>query len=84
MTNIIDNSTFPNETYKETVLAPLFDASKTAFADYHFRVNLAHCVMLTEQGILSKEQASLRAITRASPIPGAAAMILIIPFLRCT
>tara|TARA_R110002096_G_scaffold416576_2_gene619250 strand:+ start:67481 stop:68998 length:1518 start_codon:yes stop_codon:yes gene_type:complete len=56
MTNIIDNSTFPNETYKETVLAPLFDASKTAFADYHFRVNLAHCVMLTEQGILSKEQ----------------------------
>jgi len=56
MTTITDNSTFPNETYKETVLAPLFDASKTTFADYHFRVNLAHAVMLTEQEILTKEQ----------------------------
>lgn len=56
MANITDNSTFPNETYKETVLAPLFDASKTTFADYHFRVNLAHAVMLMEQGILTNEQ----------------------------
>ena len=56
MTKLIDNSTFPNETYKDTVLAPLFDASKTTFADYHFRVNLAHCVMLTEQGILTEAQ----------------------------
>ena len=56
MTKIIDNSTFPNETYKDTVLEPLFDASKTTFAEYHFRVNLAHCVMLVEQGILSEEQ----------------------------
>ncbi|HPF45485.1 MAG: argininosuccinate lyase [Alphaproteobacteria bacterium] len=53
---IIDNSNFPNETYKETVLAPLFEASKTTFADYHFRVNLAHAVMLVEQGILTAEQ----------------------------
>ncbi|MDG1437682.1 MAG: argininosuccinate lyase [Emcibacteraceae bacterium] len=58
MTKIIDNSTFPNETYKDTVLEPLFDASKTTFADYHFRVNLAHAVMLSEQGIITKSQAS--------------------------
>ena len=56
MAKIIDNSSFPNETYKDTVLAPLFDASKTTFADYHFRVNLAHCVMLVEQDILSEKQ----------------------------
>ena len=56
MTKLIDNSIFPNKTYKETVLAPLFDASKKTFADYHYRVNLAHCVMLTEQGILSTKE----------------------------
>ncbi|MCC3861141.1 argininosuccinate lyase [Pseudemcibacter aquimaris] len=58
MTDIIDNSKFPNETYKDTVLEPLFNASKRTFADYHFRVNLAHAVMLKEQKILSEEQAS--------------------------
>jgi len=56
MANITDDTTFPNETYKETVLAPLFDASKNHFAEYHFRVNLAHCVMLVEQEILSADQ----------------------------
>lgn len=57
MTTIIDSSTFPNETYKDTVLEPLFEASKTGFADYHFRVNLAHAVMLSEQEILTSNQA---------------------------
>ena len=57
MTNITDSSTFPNETYKDTVLEPLFEASKTGFADYHFRVNLAHAVMLNEQNILNDDQA---------------------------
>lgn len=57
MTNITDNSTFPNETYKDTVLELLFEASKTGFADYHFRVNLAHAVMLAEQEILTGNQA---------------------------
>ncbi|MBT6031110.1 MAG: argininosuccinate lyase, partial [Kordiimonadaceae bacterium] len=56
MAKITDGSVFPNQTYKETVLAPLFDASKKHFAEYHFRVNLAHCVMLVEQDILSAEQ----------------------------
>lgn len=58
MAKITDTSTFPNETYKDTVLEPLFDASKSTFADYHFRVNLAHAVMLSEQDILSETQAS--------------------------
>lgn len=59
MTKITDNSTFPNETYKDTVLEPLFDKSKETFAPYHHRVNLAHCVMLVEQGILSEEQGKI-------------------------
>ncbi len=53
-----DDTKFPNETYKDTVLEPLFDHSKQIFAPYHHRVNLAHCVMLVEQGILSENQGS--------------------------
>lgn len=56
MVKITDDSVFPNETYKDTVLAPLFEASKETFAEYHFRVNIAHAVMLTEQEILSQDQ----------------------------
>jgi argininosuccinate lyase len=56
MTKIIDETKFPNETYKDTVLAPLFEGSKRNFAPYHHKVNLAHGVMLVEQGILTKEQ----------------------------
>lgn len=56
MTDFNDTSTFPDETYKDTVLAPLFEASKKTFAEYHYRVNLAHCVMLVEQEILTPQQ----------------------------
>lgn len=49
-----DNSEFPAPAYKDTVLAPLFDATKTQFWAQLMRINQAHGVMLAEQGICSE------------------------------
>ena len=49
-----DTSTFPDPTYRETVLAPLFEGVKTHFADHMDTINRAHLVMLVETGILSE------------------------------
>ena len=53
---MIDNSTFPDQTYKETVLAPLFEGVKTHYAHHMAAINQAHLVMLAETGILTQEQ----------------------------
>lgn len=50
-----DRSIFPDKTYADTVLAPLFEAVKTHFADYMAQIDRAHLVMLGETGILSAE-----------------------------
>ncbi len=50
---MIDNSVFPDPTYKETVLAPLFEGVKTHYAGHMAEINQAHLVMLVETGILS-------------------------------
>lgn len=55
---MIDNSTFPDPTYKKTVLAPLFDGVKTNFAHHMAALNKAHLVMLGETKILTPEQVS--------------------------
>ncbi len=55
---MIEKTTFPDLTYKETVLAPLFDGVKTHYVDYFTSINKAHLVMLTETEILTREQAS--------------------------
>lgn len=47
-----DHSTFPDPTYKETVLAPLFEGVKTHYAGHMAAINRAHLVMLCETGIL--------------------------------
>lgn len=47
-----DTSTFPDPTYRDTVLAPLFEGVKTHFADHMDAINRAHLVMLVETGIL--------------------------------
>ncbi|WP_166418552.1 argininosuccinate lyase [Cochlodiniinecator piscidefendens] len=60
---MIDNSVFPDQTYVETVLAPLFDGVKTHFADHMTTINRAHLVMLNETGILLPDQS--REIARA-------------------
>ncbi len=50
---MIDNSVFPDPTYKETVLAPLFEGVKTHYAGHMAAINQAHLVMLVETGIVS-------------------------------
>lgn len=57
MSSTRDNDTtrFPDPTYARTVLGPLFDHSKKEFAGPLGLINRAHCVMLTETGILSPE-----------------------------
>ena len=47
-----DDSVFPDETYAETVLAPLFEGVKIHFAQYMAQIDRAHLVMLGETGIL--------------------------------
>lgn len=49
-----DTSVFPDPTYRDTVLAPLFEGVKTHFADHMDAINRAHLVMLAETGILSR------------------------------
>jgi argininosuccinate lyase len=58
-----DRSVFPDETYKETVLRPLFDGAKAHHVESFRRIDRAHLVMLHEQGILKDDDA--RAIARA-------------------
>jgi len=53
---IRDDSVFPDDAYKKTVLAPLFDGAKAHHIDPFRRINRAHCVMLTETGILTADQ----------------------------
>ena len=52
-----DNSVFPDPVYKDTVLKPLFDGSKTHHVAAFRAVDRAHLVMLTETGILPAETA---------------------------
>jgi argininosuccinate lyase len=50
-----DDSVFPDPTYKDTVLAPLFEGVKTHYAAHMGTINRAHLVMLVETGILSAD-----------------------------
>ena len=50
-----DTSVFPDQTYKDTVLAPLFEGVKAHYAVHMGEINRAHLVMLVETDILSKE-----------------------------
>jgi len=50
-----DTSVFPDPTYRETVLAPLFEGVKTHYAAQMATINKAHLVMLVETGILDAE-----------------------------
>ncbi len=56
-----DQSVFPDPTYRDTVLAPLFDGVKAHYAGHMAAINRAHLVMLAETGILdSRDTARLR------------------------
>jgi argininosuccinate lyase len=58
-----DRSVFPDPTYKETVLRPLFEGAKAHHVDGFRRIDRAHLVMLAETGILKLDDA--QAIARA-------------------
>ncbi|WP_308916578.1 argininosuccinate lyase [Jannaschia sp. LMIT008] len=49
-----DAPTFPDPTYRDTVLAPLFEGVKIHFADHMDAIDRAHLVMLVDTGILSR------------------------------
>lgn len=51
-----DQSSFPDPTYKETVLAPLFEGAKAHYIEPVRAINQAHLVMLVETGILTAAQ----------------------------
>lgn len=53
-----DTSTFPDPTYRDTVLAPLFEGVKTHYATGMDQINRAHLVMLRETGILGAADAA--------------------------
>ncbi|MCV6594694.1 MAG: argininosuccinate lyase [Silicimonas sp.] len=53
-----DTSTFPDPTYRDTVLAPLFEGVKTHYVQGFDAINRAHLVMLTETGILPRAEAA--------------------------
>ncbi|MBD8065201.1 argininosuccinate lyase [Devosia sp. PTR5] len=53
-----DTSVFPDPTYKETVLAPLFDGAKQHHVEGFRAIDRAHLVMLAETGILDATQAA--------------------------
>ncbi|MGI9391356.1 MAG: argininosuccinate lyase [Boseongicola sp.] len=54
-----DGTSFPDPTYRDTVLAPLFEGVKRHYAFHMAEINRAHLVMLTETEILPKEHAAL-------------------------
>ncbi|MEO0918138.1 MAG: lyase family protein, partial [Pseudomonadota bacterium] len=58
-----DTSVFPDPTYRETVLAPLFEGVKAHYAVGMAAINRAHLVMLAETKILSAEDARALAKT---------------------
>jgi argininosuccinate lyase len=51
-----DDSVFPDATYKDTVLAPLFEGAKAHHIAPFRQINRAHCVMLAETGILTPDE----------------------------
>ena len=52
-----DRSVFPDPTYRDTVLAPLFEGVKAHYAGHMGAINRAHLVMLAETGILPLKDA---------------------------
>ena len=52
-----DTSKFPDPTYMDTVLAPLFEGVKIHYAGHMDALNKAHLVMLSDTGILTRDQA---------------------------
>lgn len=50
-----EGDTFPGRTYREVVLEPAYNEAKLHLLDSMMAIHQAHLIMLTEQGILSKQ-----------------------------
>ncbi len=57
------NEKFPAQAYKDNVLADCFDDAKKYFLEAYHVVDLAHVIMLEEQGIISDDE--LRSLLKA-------------------
>lgn len=66
-----EGTNFPGKTYVESLLKPVFYDQKKYLFSAMFQVHRAHVVMLTEQGILPKEQVSiiLKAVEKVAQTP---------------
>ncbi|SDQ17198.1 argininosuccinate lyase [Virgibacillus salinus] len=51
-----DGVEFPGEVYVEELLKPIFNDQKQYLFEAMFKINKAHTTMLTEQGILTKDE----------------------------
>lgn len=51
-----EGTIFPSNTYKKVVLEPAYHAAKENFIDYMMQINIAHLMMLQEQGIVSEKE----------------------------
>ncbi|MFN2453116.1 MAG: argininosuccinate lyase [Pyrinomonadaceae bacterium] len=49
--------TFPTQAYSDNVLTDIFEDAKRLFLDYLLEVDYAHAVMLTEQEIITRDEA---------------------------
>lgn len=52
-----DEEKFPAPSYKECVLADCFEDSKRLFLEAMIEVDIAHALMLSEQGIITRDEA---------------------------
>ena len=50
---------FPAKVYVDTFLKPDLQIYKTVFRDALFQINYAQCIMLKEQNLIFKDEASL-------------------------
>jgi len=51
-----EGAVFPSLTYKKMVIEPAYDSAKQNFVDYMMQINIAHLVMLNEQGLVTDEE----------------------------
>jgi argininosuccinate lyase len=61
-----EGTEFPSQTYKEIVLKPAFNQAKRHFIKPMLQIHLAHIIMLVEEGIVKKGEATkiIRAIRK--------------------
>lgn len=51
-----EGAVFPSLTYKKLVIEPAYESAKKNFVEYMMQINIAHLVMLNEQGLVSDEE----------------------------